>query len=295
VAGSLYVAGTTAYAAVVAVEAGPGDTVVVSAAAGGVGSVAVQLARRRGATVIGLASEPNHACLKARGVVPVAYGEGVAERIRQACGGNVDAFIDTFGEGYVELAVELGVRPQRIDTIREWQAAANVGAVTLHAPKPNWDRSTTAMDQVLNQIDATEGSDPHTITGNTNLSPRTFDDQDPWDYAFHDWRKYPSLNAHPGFRIAEIDPDKFSNVSSSPNTGAYLPTSDPAADAQRLREAVDFCGNNTSFPEPAPQAGGTQPFNVTCDAVIVHRTNLDSGFVHHRWVFDPCTLQQASY
>ncbi|MDQ0604317.1 NADPH:quinone reductase-like Zn-dependent oxidoreductase [Streptomyces canus] len=130
VAGSLYVAGTTAYACVFAVDPGPTDTVVVSGAAGGVGSLAVQLARHRGATVIGLASERNHAWLKERGVVPVAYGEGVAERIREACGGDVDAFIDTFGDGYVELAVELGVRPERINTIRDWQAAARIGART---------------------------------------------------------------------------------------------------------------------------------------------------------------------
>ncbi|MFE7157736.1 NADP-dependent oxidoreductase [Streptomyces sp. NPDC057636] len=129
-AGSLYVAGTTAYATVFAVDPGPADTVVVSGAAGGVGSLAVQLARRHGATVIGLASERNHAWLKDRGVVPVEYGEGAAERIRQAAGGNVDAFIDTIGDGYVELAVELGVQPERINTIRDWQAAARVGART---------------------------------------------------------------------------------------------------------------------------------------------------------------------
>jgi NADPH:quinone reductase-like Zn-dependent oxidoreductase len=130
VAGSLYVAGTTAYASVFAVDPGPGDTVVISGAAGGVGSLAVQLARRRGATVIGLASEPNHARLKAHGIVPVAYGQGAAGQIRQACGGNADAFIDTFGDGYVELAVELGIRPERINTIRDWQAAARIGART---------------------------------------------------------------------------------------------------------------------------------------------------------------------
>ncbi|NGN69523.1 NADP-dependent oxidoreductase [Streptomyces sp. A7024] len=128
VAGSLYVAGTTAYACVFAVDPGPGDTVVVSGAAGGVGSLAVQLARRRGATVIGLASERNHGWLKEHGVVPVAYGEGVADRIRKVAGGSVDAFIDTFGDGYVRLAVELGVRPGRINTIRDWRAAAEVGA-----------------------------------------------------------------------------------------------------------------------------------------------------------------------
>lgn len=130
VAGALYVAGTTAYATVFAVDPGPDDTVVVSGAAGGVGSLAVQLARRRGATVIGLASERNHAWLKEHGVVPVAYGEGVAERIREAAGGRVDAFIDTYGSGYVALAVELGVRPDRINTISDWGTAAEVGART---------------------------------------------------------------------------------------------------------------------------------------------------------------------
>ncbi|MEU6351808.1 NADP-dependent oxidoreductase [Streptomyces sp. NPDC047072] len=130
VAGSLYVAGTTAYATVFAVDPAPGDTIVVSGAAGGVGSLAVQLARRHGATVIGLASTRNHDWLKERGVVPVAYGEGVAERVREAAGGRVDAFIDTYGEGYVRLAVELGVRPSRINTIRDWRTAAEVGART---------------------------------------------------------------------------------------------------------------------------------------------------------------------
>jgi NADPH:quinone reductase-like Zn-dependent oxidoreductase len=130
VAGSLYVAGTTAYATVFAVDPGPSDTVIVSGAAGGVGSLAVQLARRRGATVIGLASEPNHAWLEAHGVIPVAYGQDVAGRIRQASGEKADAFIDTYGDGYVELAVDLGVPPERINTIRDWQAAAKIGART---------------------------------------------------------------------------------------------------------------------------------------------------------------------
>ncbi|MFF7474126.1 zinc-binding dehydrogenase [Streptomyces sp. NPDC008092] len=131
VAGSLYVAGTTAYASVFAVDPRPEETVVVSGAAGGVGALAVQLARRRGATVVGLASEANHAWLTAHGVVPVVYGAGAADRIRKAAGGkDVDAFIDTFGDGYVDMAVDLGVRPERINTIRDWPAAARVGART---------------------------------------------------------------------------------------------------------------------------------------------------------------------
>jgi NADPH:quinone reductase-like Zn-dependent oxidoreductase len=129
VAGALNVVGATAYAAVRAVALTKGDTVVVSGAAGGVGSLAVQLARRAGANVIGLASPANHGWLAEHGVIPVAYGDGVADRIRQAAG-TVDAFIDTFGDGYVKLAVELGVRPDRINTIRDWQAAAEIGART---------------------------------------------------------------------------------------------------------------------------------------------------------------------
>ncbi|MEV5508679.1 NADP-dependent oxidoreductase [Streptomyces orinoci] len=126
-AGALFVAGTTAYAAVRAVALAPDDVVVVSGAAGGVGSPAVQLARRAGATVIGLASESNHGWLSERGVLPVRYGEGVADRIRAASGGRVDAFVDTFGDGYIELALELGVRPDRINTIIDFAGAEKYG------------------------------------------------------------------------------------------------------------------------------------------------------------------------
>jgi NADPH:quinone reductase-like Zn-dependent oxidoreductase len=119
VAGSLYVVGATAYAAVRAVGLREGDVVVVSGAAGGVGTLVVQLARNAGATVVGLASEDHHEWLREHGALPVPYGEGVAERIREAAAGTVDAFIDLFGSGYVELALELGVAPGRIDTIAD--------------------------------------------------------------------------------------------------------------------------------------------------------------------------------
>jgi NADPH:quinone reductase-like Zn-dependent oxidoreductase len=126
-AGALFVAGTTAYAAVRAVELTAGDTVVVSGAAGGVGTLAVQLAKLAGAIVIGLASETNHEWLADHGVIGVSYGDGVAERISAAAGGPVDAFIDTHGDGYVELAIQLGVAPQRIDTIADFAAVAKYG------------------------------------------------------------------------------------------------------------------------------------------------------------------------
>jgi NADPH:quinone reductase-like Zn-dependent oxidoreductase len=130
VAGSLYVAGSTAWAAVRAVDLHDGDTVVVSGAAGGVGSITVQLARQAGARVIGLASQPNHEWLAGHGVLPVAYGDGVEERIREVSGGKVDALIDTFGGGYVDLALRLGVPVERIDTIIDFAAATKYGVKT---------------------------------------------------------------------------------------------------------------------------------------------------------------------
>jgi NADPH:quinone reductase-like Zn-dependent oxidoreductase len=129
-AGALFIVGTTAYAAVRAVSVARGDTLVVSAAAGGVGSIVVQLAVAAGAKVIGLAGEQNHQWLAEHGVIPVVYGDGVADRVRAATDGRVDAFIDTFGGGYVDLAVELGVRPERINTIIDWAAAEKHGAKT---------------------------------------------------------------------------------------------------------------------------------------------------------------------
>jgi NADPH:quinone reductase-like Zn-dependent oxidoreductase len=126
-AGALFVAGMAAYASVDAVAPQAGETVVVSAAAGGVGSIAVQLAARSGALVIGLAGEHNDAWLREHGVVPVRYGEGQGERIREAAHGSVNAFIDTFGGGYAELAVELGVPTERINTIADFEAARRLG------------------------------------------------------------------------------------------------------------------------------------------------------------------------
>jgi NADPH:quinone reductase-like Zn-dependent oxidoreductase len=126
VAGALFVAGATAYAAVRAVTLTEGDTLVVSGAAGGVGSIAVQLARLAGAAVIGLASEVQHEWLTGHGVIPVAYGDGVADRIRQVAD-KVDAFIDTVGADYIEVALELGVEPSRIDTIVRFDAVEKYG------------------------------------------------------------------------------------------------------------------------------------------------------------------------
>jgi NADPH2:quinone reductase len=127
-AGALYVVGVTAFAAVRAVDISAGDTVVVSAAAGGVGTVTVQLLKVRGANVVGLASEAHHDWLREKGVTPVTYGEGVLQRILEATPQGIDAFIDLYGPEYVDLAVQLDVPPAKIETIIAYEKAAEVGA-----------------------------------------------------------------------------------------------------------------------------------------------------------------------
>ncbi len=129
VAGALFVVGATAYAAVRAVTLAEGDTVVVAGATGGVGSIAVQLAKLAGATVIGLASPAGHDWLIRHGVIPVPYGDGAADRIK-AEASRVDAFIDTVGGGYARLALDLGVEPSRIDTIADFEAGEKLGVKT---------------------------------------------------------------------------------------------------------------------------------------------------------------------
>jgi NADPH:quinone reductase-like Zn-dependent oxidoreductase len=130
IAGSLYVVGVTAYAAVRAVAPQPGETVAVSAAAGGVGSLVVQLLVLRKARVLGIAGPGNAEWLRAHGVTPIPYGDGLADRLREAAPAGIDAFIDLFGPDYVQLAVDLGVAPERIDTIISFQKAGEVGAKT---------------------------------------------------------------------------------------------------------------------------------------------------------------------
>jgi NADPH:quinone reductase-like Zn-dependent oxidoreductase len=124
VAGGLFVAGATAYAAVKAVVLQKGETVIVSAAAGGVGSIAVQLAKKQGAIVIGLASESNHQWLKRHGIIPVSYDGNMEENINAVLEGQMaDAFIDTAGKGYVEMAIKMNISAGRINTTIDFAAA----------------------------------------------------------------------------------------------------------------------------------------------------------------------------
>lgn len=130
-AGSLYVAGCTAYGMVQAVEPQDGETVVVAGAAGGVGSIAVQLLRRLGVRVLGVAGQSNDDWLRSLDVEPVNYGEGLDERLRAAAPDGVDAVLDAFGGDYVEQAIRLGVAPERVVTIIDFAGAKTHGAKVL--------------------------------------------------------------------------------------------------------------------------------------------------------------------
>ncbi len=117
VASTLAVAGSTASAALAAVDLQPGDTILIGGAGGGVGVFAVQLARLAGARVIGTASSGTFELLGRLGAEPVAYGPGLAERVRALAPDGVSAAADLFGTETAEAALALGVTPERISTI----------------------------------------------------------------------------------------------------------------------------------------------------------------------------------
>ncbi|MGW4898559.1 NADP-dependent oxidoreductase [Kitasatospora sp. NPDC004240] len=143
-AGSLSASGQTAHTALTALEVRRGETVLVHGASGGVGTVAVQLARAWGATVIGTASERNHDYLRELGAVPVLYGEGLVERVRALAPQGVDAALDAAGRGAVEASALLVADPRRIGTIVDPAAAERVGARWLRS-----DRTAARLGELV--------------------------------------------------------------------------------------------------------------------------------------------------
>ncbi|MFE6056952.1 NADP-dependent oxidoreductase [Kitasatospora sp. NPDC056446] len=134
-AGALSASGQTAHSALTLLGVGPGDTVLVHGASGGVGTVAVQLARAWGATVIGTASERNHDYLRELGVIPVAYGDGLVERVRAVAPQGVTVAFDAAGRGALEASVELVADRDRIGTVVDYPGAERLGVRGLRAPR----------------------------------------------------------------------------------------------------------------------------------------------------------------
>lgn len=153
IAGGLQIAATTAIAAVRAImDPGAGsdgtaggrsgtktagrtapaerETMFVSGAAGGVGVLAAQLARAYGARVIGSASPANHDFLRALGVIPVAYGEGLWDRLRALAPAGISAACSTRGIDEVRGLISFGVPAGRIDAVAAGASAAELGVRT---------------------------------------------------------------------------------------------------------------------------------------------------------------------
>ncbi|WP_029117907.1 NADP-dependent oxidoreductase [Mycobacterium sp. URHB0044] len=124
-AGSLSGAGGTAYAVLKRLDLQAGETLLIHAAGGGVGTFAVQLAAARGVAVIGTASERNHDYLRSIGAIPVTYGEGLLERVRSVAPNGVDAVLDASGRGEIPLSIELTGKPERVLTLVAFDAAAS--------------------------------------------------------------------------------------------------------------------------------------------------------------------------
>jgi NADPH:quinone reductase-like Zn-dependent oxidoreductase len=107
--------------------AGSGGTLLINGASGSVGSAAVQLAVVRGARVIGTASPANHDYLRSLGAEPVAYGEGLAGRVRVLAPGGVDAALDVAGSGVLPELIELAGGPEHVVTIADFGGAHEHG------------------------------------------------------------------------------------------------------------------------------------------------------------------------
>lgn len=116
-AAGLPLAGLTAYQAIRRLGIGRGDTVLIHAASGGVGSFGVQVAAARGARVIGTASEHNHDYLRGLGAEPVSYGDGLSDRVHELAPDGVDAALDFVGGDAVAVSQEVLVNPSRVASI----------------------------------------------------------------------------------------------------------------------------------------------------------------------------------
>jgi NADPH:quinone reductase-like Zn-dependent oxidoreductase len=130
VAAAAGVAGETSERGLRLLGVNAGDTLFVDGGAGGVGAVAVQMALARGAKVIASASEANHDYLRELGATPVLYGEGLAERVRAAAGGPVNAVFDIAGKTPVEELISLAPEPSQVVTIANYTAGQAGARVT---------------------------------------------------------------------------------------------------------------------------------------------------------------------
>lgn len=144
-AGGLPLAGLTAYQALRSVRTGSGDTVLVHGAAGGVGHLAVQLARALGAQkVIGTASPDNHDFVRSLGAEPVSYGDGLLDRVRAVAPDGVDVALDLFGGAALDVSAQLLERPARLVSTADPEHVTRLGGSYLFVKPSTADLSLLA-------------------------------------------------------------------------------------------------------------------------------------------------------
>ena len=147
-AGVLSASGQTAHTAVEVLKISAGETVLVHGAAGGVGTVFVQLAVARGAQVIGTASAENHEYVRGLGAVPVKYGPGQVDRIRAASAAPVDVAFDAAGHDNLLTAVQVVADRVRIATIVDMALAQELGCRVIRS-----DRSAARLQDLMDRVD----------------------------------------------------------------------------------------------------------------------------------------------
>jgi NADPH:quinone reductase-like Zn-dependent oxidoreductase len=151
-AAALPVAVETAARTLDLMQVGEGQTVLVNGAAGAVGIATVQLARERGARVIGTASSGNHEYLRSYGAEATTYGDGLVERVREIAPGGVDKAIDDAGGGALPALVELAGGPDNVVTVADYEGAQETG-VTMSGG-PGSARAWYALEQAAELIEA---------------------------------------------------------------------------------------------------------------------------------------------
>ncbi|MGY0235354.1 NADP-dependent oxidoreductase [Longispora urticae] len=158
-AGSLILTGTTAVHALHATRVGAGDTVLVHGGSGGVGLMAVQLAAAAGATVIATAAERNHALLRELGAVPVAYGPGLADRVRAAAPGGVSAAVDFAGtDEALDVSLDLVADRTRIASITGSSPLRATAGIRLLGYGPGEDAGAELRDAARGELVDRAGS-----------------------------------------------------------------------------------------------------------------------------------------
>ncbi|SCG45223.1 NADP-dependent oxidoreductase [Micromonospora humi] len=144
-AAGLPLAGLTAYQALQLARTGAGDAVLVHGASGGVGHLAVQVARALGADrVIGTASEANHDFVRSLGAEPVAYGDGLADRVRAIVPDGVDVVLDLFGGDALDVSAELITRPARLISTADPEHVTRLGGTYVFVKPSTADLSVLA-------------------------------------------------------------------------------------------------------------------------------------------------------